>query len=331
MRRIPAVVAIVIGATMIIGLVAMSGFSKASDGEDLIRDAGPTTSNTGVVRLRKDVTILNQASDDVVTKVFPAFAQQLGIDDTEFARRLRATHPAAEKAFLDQRTTIFASVDKTASNLEAHQDDYDAADAIPTSWLPLTIMPWLAMGFALALVAVGVWAWRRPGRASMAALAGVGVLLIAFTLGTELPRKSHQTERLLDSLRIDEQVATRTRAEFDTFKAGTDDLRQVFVELAAASGQTPAELGRAIRQQLPAVAQVAQDSSILDRLAGEVSFREDHIDEFAAVKDVPLELVSWSYVVFGGVLVVAGGVGLLLAEDRRPAEPAQVAGGAAPV
>jgi hypothetical protein len=191
-------------------------------------------------------------------------------------------------------------------------------------------MPWLALGFAAALIALGVWGWLRPGRGAAAAIAAAGIALIAFTLGTQLPHKSHQAERLLDSLRIDEQVAAGTRAEFDTFKAGTEDLRQVFVEFAAAQGVTPEELGQTIRAQLPAVAQVAQDTSILDRLAGEVSFREDHIDEFASVKDVPLELASWSYVVLGGVLVLAGGLGLLLAEDRRAVTPAQEVG-ASPV
>jgi hypothetical protein len=236
---------------------------------------------------------------------------------------LRSTHPAAAAAFLDQRQTIFASIDKTASNLEAHQDDYDAADGIPTSWIPLTLMPWLALGFGLALIGVGVWSWLRPGRGTAFAIVIAGVVLIAFTLGTQLPRKGHQAERLLDSLRIDKEIAAATRSEFDTFKAGTDDLRQVFVEFAQARGQTPEEFGATIRQELPVVAQVAEDSSVIDRIESEVSFREDHVDEFAAVKDVPLELAAWVYVVFGGLLVLAGGVGLLLAEDRRPVEPAQ--------
>jgi hypothetical protein len=317
MRRIPAVAAIVIGLAMIVGLVAMSGFSKASDGENLITDAEASVSNTGVVRLRKDVTTLDQASAAVVERVFPAFAREVGLDDAEFEQRLRSTHPEAAAAFLDQREAIFTSIDKTVSNLEAHQDDYDAADAIPTSWIPLTVMPFFALAFGLLLIGLGVWAWLRPGRGSSAGVALAGAVLIAFTLGTQLPSKSGQAERLLDSLNIDEAIATRTRTEFETFRAGTEDLREVFVEFARARGQTPEELGETIRRELPIVAEVAEDTAALDRIEGEVAFREEHIDEFASVDDVPLELAAWGYVVLGGVLVVAGAVGLLLSEGRR--------------
>jgi hypothetical protein len=305
---------------MVIGLIAMSGFSKASDGQNLITDAESSVGETGIVRFRNDVDALNAASKDVVDKVFPAFAQELGISDTEFEQRLRATHPEAATAFLDQQGAIFQSIDSSVANLERHQEDYDAADGIPTSWIPLTVMPWLAMAFGLGLIALGVWAWLHPGRGTAVAVAIAGVLMVVFTLGASLPSKGHKAERLLDSLNITEPVAAKTRAEFDTFKAGIDDLRGVFAEFAQARGQTPEEFGATVEQQLPAVAKVANDPTLLDRMEFETRFREEHIDEFAAVKDVPLEAAAWLYVVLGGVLVLSGAVALLLAEGRTAQE-----------
>ena len=166
MRRAPAVVAIVIGLVMVVGVVAMSGFSKASDGENLIVDAESSVGEEGIVRFRNDVTALDAASTDVVEQVFPALAQELGVSDAELEQRLRASHPEASTAFLDQRLAIFESLDSSVANLEAHQDDYDAADGIPTSWIPLTVMPWLALGFGLVLIGLGVWGWLRPGRSA---------------------------------------------------------------------------------------------------------------------------------------------------------------------
>jgi len=320
MRRVPAVAAIVVGAAMVIGLIGMSGFTKASDGENLIADAEASVSNEGVVRLRNDVTTVDQASTAVVKRVFPAFAQELGISQAEFEQRLRATHPEAASAFIDQRDAIFASIDKTVSNLEAHQDDYDAADAIPTSFIPLSVMPWFALAFGLLLIGLGVWAWMQPGRASAAVVALAGAILITFTLVAQLPSKGAQAEDLLDSLNIDVEIATKTRTEFETFRAGTEDLKEVFVEFAQARGQTPEELGETIRRDLPIVAEVAEDTAALDRIEGEVAFREEHIDEFASVKDVPLEMAAWGYVVLGGILVLAGGLGLLADEGRAQDE-----------
>ena len=76
-----------------------------------------------------------------------------------------------------------------------------------------------------------------------------------------------------------------------------------------------------MEQELPNVAKVANDPTLLERMEFETTFREEHIDEFAAVKDVPLELASWAYVVLGVILVVAGGLGLWLGEGRREAQP----------
>ncbi len=192
MRRIPAVAALAVGIVIIISLVALSGFSKASDGQNLIDDAANSASETGIVRLRSDVDALNDASTAVVDQVFPAFARELGLSDTEFEQRLRASHPQAASAFLDQRGAIFGSIDKTVSNLEAHQDDYDAADGIPTSWIPLGLMPWFGLGLGLALIGLGAWAWVRPGFASSLAIAVVGVLMVSATLITSLPSKAHK-------------------------------------------------------------------------------------------------------------------------------------------
>ena len=320
MRRVPAVAAIVLGAAMVIGVIGMSGFTKASDGENLIADAEASVSDEGVVRLRNDVTTVDQASTAVVEQVFPAFARELGISQAEFEQRLRATHAEAAAAFLDQRDAIFASIDKTVSNLEAHQDDYDAADAIPTSFIPLTVMPWFTLAFGLLLIGLGVWAWVQPGRASAAVVALAGAILVTFTLVAQLPSKGAQAEDLLDSLKIDEEIATKTRTEFETFRAGTEDLKEVFVEFAQARGQTPEELGETILRDLPIVAEVAEDTAALDRIEGEVAFREEHIDEFATVKDVPLEMAAWGLVVVGGILVLAGGLGLLASEGRAQDE-----------
>ena len=257
----------------------------------------------------------------MVEQVFPAFARELGISQAEFEQRLRATHPEAARAFLDQRDAIFASIDKTVSNLEAHQDDYDAADAIPTSSIPLTAMPWFALAFGLLLIGLGVWAWVQPGRASAAVVALAGAILITFTLTAQLPSKGAQAEDLLDSLNIDEEISDqdphRVRDLQGWNRGPEGGLRRV---RAGQRGQTPEELGETIRRELPIVAEVAEDTAALDRIEREVAFREEHIDEFAAVKDVPLEMAAWAYVVFGGLLVLAGGLGLLADEGRAQDE-----------
>ena len=124
-------------------------------------------------------------------------------------------------------------------------------------------------------------------------------------------------------------MAATTRAQFDTFSAGIDDLREVFAEFAESQGQTPEEFGATVEQQLPNVAKVANDPTLLERMDFETRFREEHIDEFAEVKDVPAHRGrTWSSAASSCWL---GGLGCCARGRRRRRSPSPSGGGASAV
>lgn len=303
MRRIPAVVAAVTGIVLIVGIFAMSSFSRASAGEDLIVDARPSVDKNGIVRFRSDLDTLKAGADDVVQRVFPAFAAELGMTEAEFEAKVRSDHPALVHAFINEGAAILDAIEAGVSNLEAHQSDFEAADDIPVPGSPITVMPWFGLLLGLGLIALGAWAWRRPGRKPAAAIAAVGLAMVALTLVTGLPDKTQKAERLIDSLNITDEVAATTRQQFDTATMGAAELQPFLAEFADALDETPDQFAATLDSDFPGLANVLGDTQLFDRIEGEVEYREDHVEEFADVKDAPIEMAAWAFVALG--LVVA--------------------------
>jgi hypothetical protein len=323
MRRIPAVVAIVIGAVLVVGVFAMSGFSKASAGANLIDDARPSVSKAGIVRFRADLEELKAGAHDTVNGVFPSFAQATGVTDAEFKARVRTAYPALATAVIDRGDEILGSIEKGVSNLEAHQSDYEAADDIPVAGLPVTVMPWFTLILGVVLIGVGILGWRRPSRGTAAAIVAIGLGMAIFTVATRLPDKTHKSERLMKSLSITDDVAHKTRDQFNAAVAGGKQLRPFLNDFATALGQGQDEFNVTLTNNFPGLARVLGDNAVFDRIEGEVVFRETHVDEFAQVKDQPMELISWLFVVMGLVLALST-IPVWLGQRRGPSSERHV-------
>jgi hypothetical protein len=303
MRRVAAVVAGLTGIVLIVGVFTTSDFSRASAGERLITDARPVVSKHGLVRLRSDLDTLKAGVDDVVQRVFPAFADELGMTEAEFEAKLRSDHPALARGFVDEGGTILGAIEAAVSNLEARQSDFKAADDIPVPWLPLTVFPWFTLVLALGLITLGAWAWRQPGRKPAAAIAAIGLVMCALTLVAGLPDKGKKAERVLDSLNITRAVASTTRDQFVTGTTGAAELQPFLAEFADARHQTPDQFAATLTTDFPGVANLLGDTQLFDGIEREVKFREDHVEDFAEVKDAPVELMAWAFVALG--LIVA--------------------------
>ncbi len=293
------------GIILIGGVFAMSGFSRASAGENLIVDARPVVSGKNIVQFRADFDAVNTAVDDVVQRVFPAFANELGMTDAEFDAKLRSDHPAVARAFVDESAVILGAFEAVVLNLEARQSDFEAADDIPLPGLPITVMPWFAVLLGLVLITLGGWAWRHPGRTPAAAILAVGVAISAFTLVTGLPDKAQKAERVIDSLNITDEIAATTRQQFETGTTGAAEVPAVLAEFADARGETADQFAATVNRDFPDLAKLLENPQIFDRVEGEVEYRGDHVEEFAEVKDAPVEVMAWVFVALGLVIALS--------------------------
>ena len=150
--RLAPWVAILCGLTLVLAIIASSTFSRADDGQratDLVR---AELTRQGLARHRADYELAKNGVQQFYDEALPAFAMQLGITPQAFGQIVEARYPAVGKlADPSVRAQSFTLADSIVTNLERHQHDFEEADAIPVSWLPMTVGPWVGVVVGVAL------------------------------------------------------------------------------------------------------------------------------------------------------------------------------------
>lgn len=312
----------IIGLVQLAGIVAYDALGRASTGQELLDDARPTVGREGLLELRQQLDQLGLVFDQTIAQVFPTLAADVGLTPAEFVRVVRRDYPAIA-VMLDRVDEISGAFQKTVENLEAHQDDFEAADDLPVPGAPMIVMPWAMVGLALGLAGAGVASvLRRASRWPVLTVAVIGGALVVMLLVFQIPQKSAQAEDLLDSLNGTEASAVKTREQFEVTAAFVAELSDAFLpELARARGLTAEQFVAELGPRFPElVAALPAVQPALDRLELDVAFREEHYADIADVQSVPLAAMGWGALGLGALVAVAAGW-MLVSERRRPEAP----------
>src|SRR5256885_14881973 len=112
-------------------------------------------------------------------------------------------------------------------------------------------------------------------------------------------------------------AAQRTGAQFDRVHAALDEQRQrFFPDVARALGVSTDALLADVTQQFPDAAKGLREiDGILTRIDADVRFREQNVDEFATVKDLPMRAAAWLFLAASAAVLAIAGVTLLRGVD----------------
>jgi hypothetical protein len=306
-------VALAAGATIVIGTIAIGSFSRADAGEaatDLVRSE---MTPQGLARHRADFEIATSATEELYSEAFPAIAAELGLSPDEFEQQVQLRYPAiAEFLSEERRDEAYAFAEGIVANLELHQEDFAQADAIPVSWMPMDLGPWLAIALGGLLAVVGLVTLLRPSPVAVATIALIGLALVVGPLVTRFPQKAVAARDLLDSLTFTEELSAETRDLKEAGDAATEELEQRLVpDVAAALGITAAEFDSIIDARFPAIARASpQFEEIFDRYEARVRIREQGLHVIPVAADYPLASIAWWAVGLGALTAVAAGVAL---------------------
>jgi hypothetical protein len=320
MRKIVGVTAIVIGLLLSVASVAV-GFRASTSGERLLDGARPTMRDD-VAQLRADFDTLQRGTDQTVEELIPALARELGTSTAALTAQVRDEFPRLGELF-ERQAEVEEALGKTVTNLEAHAGDFRAADDLPAPGVSLRVVPVVLLVAGLGTLAAGVFVLWRPGRRGLWLVAAMGALLAVPALALQAPQNASRAEQVIDSLNITEATAATTRDQFDTVDAALAEQRtRFFPAVAQALGTTTEELVAAVGEQFPAVgAALADIDGILSRIEADVAFREQNVDEFADVKNLPLGAMTW-VVAAAGLLLTALAATQLVRERAGATSPA---------
>ena len=319
--RLAPWVAILCGLTLVLAIIASSTFSRADDGQratDLVR---AELTRQGLARHRADYELAKNGVQQFYDEALPAFAMQLGITPQAFGQIVEARYPAVGKlADPSVRAQSFTLADSIVTNLERHQHDFEEADAIPVSWLPMTVGPWVGVVVGVALMLTGVWALIRRTRLPLALIGVLGLLLIVGPLITRFPQKADAAERLLGTLNVTPAIAAHTRDVLEAAGAALDETDQrLFPDVAAQLHETPQQLDATIAERFPAVARLrAQEAAVYRRYERRVEIREAGLKVIPEAKKFPLQSAFWWTVVPGALAVIASALALVSLRKGGP-------------
>jgi len=326
MRRIAAVLAIVVGFGLIGFTIVEQVFSRSQDAQTIADHYRGLMSADGLRDLSRGFAAVQAAGGELGTKALPRLQQSLAMDDAQFAAYVAREMPHVAQ-FDAQAPGIVNLVGPVIAQMQAERADYATADSIPAGFLPLSSAPWLFVAIGGALIAVGAFALARPGTAASVALAvvGLGIFLAPLVLG--IPGKVDAAVRVTAIGRTGLAPATAQKAVAATnlFDGMVADVRSKLEPALAPTLDRQARATEGHQQfarTFPTLAAFA-DEWVRSTSAKSHALSDSQVTlgaTFANADRIPLEPIPWMFIIPGFVIAALAGSTLL--PSRRSARAA---------
>ncbi len=193
--------------------------------------------------------------------------------------------------------------------LDAQRDLFASADAIPTSSIPATTIPWALLIAGILSLALGIFMWFVPRTGGIVAIV-LGALLVAVPFALSLPTKAADADQMNANLRpvyTPALITQATGALTTVSTMGTEMSDTMLPALADKLGMTGDELQAFLGDNFPATATALQNMpASMERFQGLVGTFETNLDNYGTLKPVSFAPIIWTVIVGGAVMFVMG-------------------------
>lgn len=320
-HRVAAGLLVLIGAGFVAVTLAANLFHVGPAFDRLTTDFRPVMTEKAIQTDQQDIAALSAAGAEIQSKMIPALSQQLGMTPEQFATMMGTQYPAvaAGLAAVPQITPAFSGL---VTTLDEQRPYFEAADAIPTTSIPATSVPWSLFGVGLLTAGFGVWVWFKP-RGSAVAVTVVGAALIAVPLILNMPHKASYADTLNDNLKpvYSQSLITQADSSITTLSAmGTEMQQKMLPDLAAQLKMTPDQLNAFMGENFPATsAALAGLPESLGRFQHLVATFDGRLSDYNTLKPVSFVPIVWFMIGGGAALFLLGGAGVLITHKRAGA------------
>ncbi|MFA5891327.1 MAG: hypothetical protein WDA27_10350 [Actinomycetota bacterium] len=321
-RRISASIVVLVGLVFIVLTFASNLFTVGPAFEKMTDGFRPVMQTQDLQALQRDVTGLAAAGTEFGTKVVPALADRLNTTPEEFSTLLGQQFPdsATGVAAIPQITVQFNGV---TGLLTAEQGRFERADAIPTSSLPATTVPWSLLFVGIVTVGVGL-AMFTFRNAVMAALV-LGSIVVVVPLAMSLPSKAQAADTMNDHLRpvYTAELVAGARQSLGIVQAMATDMQtRVFPfleqQLRIDSVQLQAFLGGNFPALAGALGNLPASSA---RFQSTVGTFDTQLANYDKIKSTQLVPIVWTAIAGGVVTMLASGWAIGRRREIAPALP----------
>lgn len=335
---------LLIGAGLIAFPFATDMFVKANGVDNLTGAFRDSFTEQALGSTTADMATVASMSQEMQNEMLPALPAALGMSPQQFQDFMGQNYPDAA-AGITQLDSVVPRFQGLVTGLNQQADNFRQADAIPTSWLPASTVPYLFVvpGAILVVLALaGLLARRSAHRTRLARSAAVvsllvGLIFVVAPFAMSLPAKAEAVDEMTDSFAatFSEQGASQVRDDLAVMRAMSNELATRTVpELARAMKMSPDQFNEFLGQQFPDVATgMQQIGGILDRFDAFGTAIDANIVNFRLAGAIPTAgtstttLLYW-FVIPGAALLLLGAIALptgsRVPDDKAVAEEVPV-------
>jgi hypothetical protein len=318
-RRVAGLVVAAVGATFIVLVIVNRLFTVGPAFERMSDGFRPAMKPAPIAAIQQDLAGMQAVSAEFTTKGVPTFSQALNMTPEEFTAFMQKQFPAVATGIqqLPDITTNFKAV---VGTLSAEQARFIRADAIPTSSLPATTVPWGLLAAGILLFGIGLLMLIRPEVFGPALALTLGAMLIVVPLTLSLPGKASAADLMNQHLKpvYTAQLISGAKQSLATVGAmGTQMQTEMLPSLGQQLGMDPAQLQTFLAQNMPAMTAMMQGMpAALGRFTDLVTVFDQHLKDYDAIKSTQFGPIVWT-MIWGGVVAMVGGAWALLFGRRR--------------
>lgn len=321
-RRIAGAVAAAVGVAFVVSIVVNGLFSVGPAFERMADGFRPAMRSEPITALGRDLDGLEAVTEEFSGVAVPMLSDALGVSPEEFAGLTSEQFPDVA-AGIDRLPTIIESFRGVVGTLESEQERFASADAIPTTSLPATTVPWGLAIAGVALLAIGIAILTRPGRPAAIAAVVVGAVLIAVPLALSLPGKAADADTMNENLKpvyTAELIAGADQGLAVVGAMGTQMQEEMLPALAQQLGMDEAALQAFLAENLPAMSgAMAAMPDAMGRFTNVVEIFRAHLDDYDTINTVSFVPIVWTMIV-GGILAALAGTWAAFASGRKTSD-----------
>jgi hypothetical protein len=323
-QRTTAGVAVALVGVVFIGSVIVNDlFSVGPAFERLSDGFRPVMQESTIAALEQDVAGLAAVTEEFQSAAVPLMSEALQATPEEFQALVQEQF-ADVATGMEQLPGIVESFTGVVATLAAERERFTSADAIPTTSLPATTVPWAMLVAGLLLIALGIAIVALPGRGVAIAAAVVGGLLIVVPLLLSLPSKASAADTMNENLEpvyTQELIEGANQALATVGAMGTQMQEAMLPALGQQLGMSEDELQAFLQENLPATGQaLGSMPDALGRFTGVVEAFAQSLDDYRTLTSVAFVPIVWT-MILGGAVALAGALWAIVARRSTAAAP----------
>jgi len=317
-KRLPALGVAVVGIVVLIVLFTTNLFTVANAFEELTDEFRPIMTVDALLTAKTDVATLGAVGEEFNNEIAPQVAEALGMTSDELNTFLGTNFPAAA-AGLAALPEAVPTLSDAMALLSDQQENFETADQIPTSNLPVQTVPWLVLIIGIGMLVVAFVMLRGTRTASLIAIVFGAVVVLVSVLLSFLP-KAAAADDLNTALKPaynQELVSFASQTVGVVGAMGHEINDSLLPALQGQLGMDDAGM-QAFLSQFPTTAGVLENlDPTLDRFQTLVTALDSQLDNYVdIIKPVTLTPIVLSVVVAGLLVIVCGVWGFMATKEE---------------